>query len=142
MSVILKFSKLVPSAFDLVRATPNSVGLDIKSIEDVDLEPWERVIVRTGLNVEPPDGTYVRIASRSGLASRGISVQGGVIDPDYTGEIKVILYNHSNYTFEIKRGMRIGQLITESVVFPLVIQVEKQDTVTQRGDNGFGSSGL
>ena len=142
MCSTLKFSKIVHSAFELVRATPESVGLDVKSIEEVDLGPWDRVIVRTGIAVEPPKGTYVRIASRSGLASKGISVQGGVIDPDYTGEIKVILYNHSNDAFQIKPGMKIAQLITEKVVLPSILQVDNIETTSSRGDSGFGSSGL
>ena len=142
MSVTLKFCKIVSTAFDLVKATPQSVGFDIKAIEDVELQPWNHKIIRTGIKILPPDGTYIRIASRSGLAAKGITVEGGVIDPDYTGEIKVILYNHSDEVFQVECGMKIAQLIAERVVFPTVIKVDHLSEQTKRGDSGFGSSGL
>ena len=142
MSETLKYKKLYSCAYDLVRATSKSVGFDIKSIEDVDLLCWNKAIIKTGIQVQPPEGTYIRVASRSGLAVRGITVEGGVIDPDFTGEIKVILYNHSPNDAQVKCGMRIAQLVTEKVAFPSILQVDTFNESSERGENGFGSSGL
>ena len=70
-------------------------------------------IVPTGIAIDPPPGTYVRIAPRSGLALKGITVEGGVIDPDYRGEVNVLLINSSQRKFQIHKGDRIAQLIFE-----------------------------
>ena len=142
MSETLKVKKLYSCAHDLCRATSKSVGFDIKSIEDIELLPWNKIIVKTGISVEPPEGTYIRLASKSGLAARGVTVEGGVIDPDYTGEVKVILYNHSNNFVQVRSGMKIAQLIIEKVSFPTLVYVDKLNELTERGDNGFGSSGV
>jgi dUTP pyrophosphatase len=86
-------------------------------------------------------GVYGRIAPRSGLAVKhGVQTGAGVIDPDYTGELKVILFNHGSEKFEIKKGDRIAQLILEKCETPLIDEVEEIKD-TQRGTRGFGSSG-
>jgi len=72
------------------------------------------MLVDTGISIGLPSGTYSRLASRSGMASKhGIAVGGGVIDVDYTGEEKLILGNHGNTSYEFKAGDRIAQLIVE-----------------------------
>ncbi|XP_015784687.1 probable deoxyuridine 5'-triphosphate nucleotidohydrolase [Tetranychus urticae] len=138
----LFFSRCYSSASPLVKATSGSVGFDIKSFEHLILPVGKTVIVKTGIKVKPPEGTYVRIASRSGLASQGIIVHGGVIDPDYTGEIKIILHNCSDRHFIINKDMKIAQLIVEKAEFPELIEVEHIVDCSERGEKGFGSSGL
>jgi hypothetical protein len=89
-----------------------------------------------------PGNTYARVAPRSGLALKsGITVGAGVVDSDYRGEIKVLLFNHGTEPFEVTHGMRITQLILENYSSLPIVQV---DTLleTQRGDSGFGSTGL
>jgi dUTP pyrophosphatase len=70
----------------------------------------------------------------------GIDVGGGVIDPDYTGELKVVLFNHDQNPFVIKPGYRIAQLILERCEVPPVLEVQRV-VETQRGQSGFGSTG-
>ena len=101
----------------------------------------ERGIVNTGIAATIPIGTYGRIAPRSGLAVKhGIQTGAGVIDPDYTGELKVILFNQGSEKFEIKQGDRIAQLILEKCETPLIEEVTDIED-TERGTRGFGSSG-
>lgn len=81
-------------------------------------------------------------ASRSGLAwKHSIDVGAGVIDADYRGPVRVILFNHSDVDFEVKAGDRISQLIIEKIITPDVVEVESLDS-TQRGEGGFGSTGV
>jgi dUTP pyrophosphatase len=88
-----------------------------------------------------PYGTYGRIAPRSGLAVSGIDVGAGVIDLDYTGEVKVLVINTNNTPYNIDIGDRIAQLIVEKIATPVIIQVEALDN-TARGSMGFGSTGM
>lgn len=136
----LKYTKLSSSAQDLYRASPYSVGFDIRSTEDVQIGPHSIITVPTGIAIEPPAGTYTRLASRSSMALRGISVEGGVIDPDYRGELKVIMINHTNIPIDLPKGMRIAQLIPEKAAFPEAIEATALEN-TERGFKGFGSSG-
>lgn len=139
----LLIKKLVVDAIVPTRATEGSAGYDISSIEDVVIPASGHVAVSTGLSISVPNGTYGRIAPRSGLAYKyGIDVLAGVIDSDYTqGEVKVILYNTSERDYIIKKGDRIAQLILEQIMTPdVAVVIELEDTV--RGGNGFGSTGV
>ena len=84
------------------------------------------------------------MAPRSGLALKNVDVAAGVIDPDYRGEIKVVLVNHGTGCFRVERGMRIAQLILERIVTDRVVQVERLPTASgntgARGSSGFGST--
>jgi dUTP pyrophosphatase len=81
------------------------------------------------------------VAPRSGLAVKHcIQVGAGVIDPDYTGEIKVVLFNHGPSDFEIKKGDRIAQLVLEKCMTPLIKEISVVEE-TERGSGGFGSTG-
>lgn len=88
-----------------------------------------------------PEGTYGRIAPRSGLASKHfIDTGAGVIDSDYCGEVKVLLFNHASDDFPIKRGDRVAQLVLERIYTPEIIEVtDLEESV--RGAGGFGSTG-
>jgi dUTP pyrophosphatase len=119
-----------------------SAGADLHSVEDYIIEPNSRCLISTGLKLQFPQNVYGRIAPRSGLALKhGIDVMAGVIDPDYTGEVKVLLYNTSNVKFEVQRGDRIAQIIFESFKFPMFKEVSSI-TETSRSDGGFGSTGV
>jgi len=139
MKLLIK--KLSEHALIPTRASPGSVGYDLYSIEDMHILPYQRGIVCTGIAATIPMGVYGRIAPRSGLAVKhGVQTGAGVIDPDYAGELKVILFNHGSEKFEIKKGDRIAQLILEKCETPLIDEVEEIKD-TQRGTRGFGSSG-
>jgi dUTP pyrophosphatase len=123
------------------RATHGSVGYDLFSIENVTVNPSELVCVSTGVAVKLPVGTYGRIASRSGFSVKyNTHVGAGVIDPDYTGEIKVVLYNVGTSSVNIKQFDRIAQLIVEKCSTPQIIEVTALKE-TSRGQGGFGSTG-
>lgn len=95
----------------------------------------------TGVCATIPLGCYGRIAPRSGLTVKyGIHVGAGVIDPDYTGELKVCLFNFGSVPFEIKQGERIAQLILEKCSTPLIQEVNELQK-TMRANRGFGSTG-
>ncbi|PIA12607.1 deoxyuridine 5'-triphosphate nucleotidohydrolase [Coemansia reversa NRRL 1564] len=123
------------------RGSDKAAGYDLYSSENTVINAKDRKVVSTGLMIKCPEGTYGRIAPRSGLAFKhGIDVGGGVVDADYTGVVKVILFNHSTENFEIKIGDRIAQIIFEVVIHPDFEVVSSLDT-TVRGDGGFGSTG-
>ena len=142
----MKIKVINRSAFDLPQyETANAVGLDVRAntTEAIRLAPLERALVPTGLYVEIPEGYEIQVRPRSGLAAKyGISVANapGTIDPDYRGEIKVILVNLSNEDFELKPGERIAQLVVARFTR---IAWESVETLseTDRGAGGFGSTG-
>ncbi len=142
----MKIKVINKSPFDLPQyETIHAAGLDLRAVldEPIVLRPLERAMVPTGLYVEIPDGYEIQVRPRSGLAAKfGLSVLNspGTIDPDYRGEIKVILVNLSNNDFELKPGERIAQM----VVAPFVrIGWESVEVLseTDRGAGGFGSTG-
>ena len=137
---VLKIRKTDPAAIIPRRMSPGAAGYDLYGIEEITVPRYERRVIRTGISVEMPGGVYGRIAPRSGLAVKeGLNIGAGVIDPDYTGEIKVVVFNHSGENVQIKRGDRIAQLLLECVRTPEVVEIEK-NRYTLRGDKGFGST--
>ena len=140
----LNVTKLVPHANLPARSTPGAAGYDLFSTDNYVVLPGRRVVVSTGITVQLPPGTYGRIAPRSGLAVKhGIDVLAGVIDPDYTGELKVVLYNSDpRQTYVIRPNYRIAQLILEKFETHEVWEIETIDLTTERGDSGFGSTGV
>ena len=142
----LHVTKLVPHAILPARATPGAAGYDLFSIDNYVVLPGRRVVVSTGISIQLPPKCYGRIAPRSGLAVKhGLDTLAGVIDPDYTGEVKVVLQNlDPTQPFVIRPGYRIAQLILEQCVTPEVHEVASECTglVTERGAGGFGSTGI
>ena len=139
----LGIKKLTNDATMPTRGSDGAVGYDLYSTEDT-VVPCQagRALVGTGISVVLPPGVYGRVAPRSGLAVKHcINVGAGVIDPDYTGEIKVVLFNHGTEDFEIKKGDRIAQLILERCETPMIKEIGLLEE-TLRGDGGFGSTGL
>lgn len=125
-----------------------AVGLDIRAnlTEPMILNPGERKLVPTGLYLEIPENCEAQIRPRSGLAFKhGITVLNspGTIDPDYRGEVKVLLINLSNEAFEIQNGERIAQMVIsrfQQIEWQSVGSVEELSD-TERGAGGFGHSG-
>jgi dUTP pyrophosphatase len=100
-------------------------------------------IVKTDLAVSIPINTYARIAPRSGLTVKNcIDVGAGVVDYDYRGNVGVVLFNHSDKDFEVKRGDRIAQLIIQKILNAQVVSNETELSQTDRGMAGFGSTGV
>ncbi|GMM44086.1 bifunctional dITP/dUTP diphosphatase [Pichia kluyveri] len=128
------------------RGSPLSAGYDVYASENTTVPANGRVLVSTGLAVVCPENTYARVAPRSGLAVKaGISTGAGVVDADYRGEVKVLLFNHSNVDFTVNKGDRIAQLILERIVTPDVVVLDDKQWEnvcnTERGAGGFGSTG-
>jgi len=125
------------------RASAGAAGYDLYSTENVCIYPGKRATISTGIAIRMPEGVYGRVAPRSSLAVKhGICVGAGVIDPDYRGEIKVLLFNHSkNHQYQVNEGDRIAQLILEKYETPLIVQMFGDLDETERGQGGFGSTG-
>ena len=120
-----------------------AAGYDLYSSEEAIIPAHGQGLVSTDISIIVPVGTYGRVAPRSGLAVKhGISTGAGVIDADYRGEVKVVLFNHSEKDFEIKQGDRIAQLVLEQIINADIkeITLEELDN-TERGEGGFGSTG-
>ncbi len=112
---------------------------DEKSIA---IKAGKRALIKTGVRMSLPFGQYGRIAPRSGLAYKnGIDVLAGVIDADYRGDVGVILLNTGDNDFIIKDGDRIAQIIIEKIDMCELIVV-KDLGITDRGEGGFGSTGV
>ncbi|KAL9667721.1 hypothetical protein QQ045_002085 [Rhodiola kirilowii] len=138
----LKVKKSSEKAVLPSRASHLSVGYDLSSAVETKIPARGKALVPTDLSIAIPEGTYARVAPRSGLAwKHAIDVGAGVIDADYRGPVGVILFNHSDADFEVKEGDRIAQLILEKIVTPEVVEVEDLDE-TVRGAGGFGSTGV
>jgi dUTP pyrophosphatase len=137
---VLRFKQLDPRAVLPKRGSALAAGLDLCSIEDVELLPKQRAMVRTGLAVAIPPRFYGRVAPRSGLAAKnGLDVLAGVIDSDYRGEICCILYNTGDDIIQLASGTKICQLILEQIITPEATWVVDLDE-TARGAGGFGST--
>lgn len=132
---------------DLKAATLGSVGVDLFAAieEQVCLNNMgAREMIPTGVCIELPVGYEAQIRPRSGLAAKnGITVLNtpGTIDSDYRGEIKIIMINLSTKKFFVEPGMRVAQMIVKPVVVPDLEYVEEL-TMTERGEGGFGSTGV
>ena len=136
----LDFVTLSPNIKTPTKATKFSVGLDIYSPKDHILTPQSQLIIPTGLRIKVPNGHYGHLCSKSSLAMRHkIHVGAGVIDPDYTGEIKVLLLNLGTKPFKILAGTAIVQLIFEKISIPILHKVDTFP-ITERGDRGCGFS--
>ncbi|XP_002156201.1 uncharacterized protein LOC100210261 [Hydra vulgaris] len=136
------FMSLKGSAQMPKRATQGSAGFDIFAMEDVYLLKRATVKVPTGIRMQIPDGYYGQLLSRSSLAAQNITVEGGVIDSDYRGEICVLLKNNNDREFVIKTDLAIAQLVFLQCFSPqlFIVVPEEELTSTARGVGGFGST--
>jgi len=111
--------------------------------ETLTIAPGKRALVPCGFSIALPHGYEAQVRPRSGLAAKfGVTVLNapGTIDADYRGEIKVILINHGEQNFDIKRGDRIAQMVVAPVSVVVFSETETLDE-TERGSSGFGSTG-
>lgn len=144
MSVQLKIKKIHPEAVLPIQAREGDAGMDVSAVEEQVLLPGEYGLIKTGIQIELPEGTEAQVRPRSGLALKhGITCLNspGTIDAGYRGEVGVILINHGKEPFRIEKGMRIAQLVVQYV--PQVF-IEETDRLSEseRGEKGFGSSGM
>jgi dUTP pyrophosphatase len=127
--------------------TNDAAGLDLMAAvaenEPLTLAPGQYALVPTGLAIALPPGYEAQVRPRSGLAAKhGVTVLNspGTIDADYRGEIKVILINHGQTAFVVKRGERIAQMVIAPMVQAALVPVSTL-SATDRGTSGFGSTG-
>jgi len=127
--------------------TTGSAGMDLRAavaeFEPVVLAPGERKLIPTGLKIALEPGYEAQVRPRSGLALKhGVTCLNspGTIDSDYRGEVGVILINHGQVAFEIRRGERIAQMVIAPYAQAVMAEVEALDA-TARGAGGFGSTG-
>ena len=125
-----------------IKATAGAVGYDLFSAEQKTIMPNTRKLIKTDITFVPPPGTYGQVVSRSGLALKyQTDAKAGVIDSDYRGNVAILLANSSDQPVEIGIGDRVAQLILYKISTPNVEQVQDLDS-TERGDSGFGSTGI
>jgi dUTP pyrophosphatase len=139
----LNIKLLTETAKMPIRGTVTSAGLDIFSDETTTIKHGQQHLLSTSIAVEIPIGMFGKLEIRSGLAVRHkLGVAAGVIDNDYRGEVKIIIRNHGNSDFEIKRGDRIAQLILIPQPTIRLEAVKEFTSNTSRGTSGFGSTGI
>jgi dUTP pyrophosphatase len=128
-------------------AFPSDSGFDLYSTIEYNIPPLGRTLIPTGIKLSIPDDCEIQVRPKSGLAiNQGLTVLNtpGTVDSGYNGEIKVIMFNTSNQTVMISKGMKIAQAVLCPVFTGKYVRLERLDKVedTDRGDGGFGSTGL
>jgi dUTP pyrophosphatase len=139
IKVITDDDTLIPSY-----QTSGSAGCDLRSTDNVVIPSGSRLVVGTGLKLEIPSGFGAMVCARSGLSAKnGIQVLNGpgIVDNDYRGEIKVILHNSGKEDFIVKKGDRIAQILFFPI-FQAIFQKSSAISETDRGEGGFGSTGV
>jgi dUTP pyrophosphatase len=143
----LGFTKLNDNSVTPFYNYPSDSGFDLYSTKEVIIPPFGRALVPTGLSFDIKDGYEIQVRSKSGLAiKQGLMVLNspGTVDNGYTGEVKVIIFNTNNHEVQIQKGMKVGQAVLCPVVNGSWVNlVEHKNVVSKdRGDNGFGSTGI
>lgn len=116
------------------------VGIDIFQPESFSIEPFETKTIGLKFAVAIPEGFAGMIVPRSSIAAKGLIIQTSIIDPDYTGEIHLIITNCSNNVVNVEKDQRLCSLVVYSVLNPYFDIVNKLESTT-RGKNGLGSTG-
>jgi len=125
------------------RGSEEAAGYDLYSAEDFVMSPRSKALINTDLQIAVPYGCYGRIAPRSGFAwKQHTDIGAGVIDSDYRGNVRILVFNLSENNVTITQGDRIAQLVLEKICFADVVEVEDNIGETKRGDSGFGSTGM
>ncbi len=143
--MLVKIKKISENAIIPTYGTEFSAGADIYALleNDIEIKPNETVMIKTGLQMEIPEGYAGFIYPRSGISvKRGLAPANkvGVIDSDYRGEVMVALHNHSTIAQKVEKGERIAQLIIAPYVHAIFEEADELDD-TVRGEGGFGSTG-
>ena len=129
-----------PGAYVPQRAHPTDAGLDLLSPIDINILPGERQIIDTGIHVQIPDGYVGLLTSKSGLMANHGILNTGTIDSGYRGPIKAVLFNFGEDVLEVRKGMKITQLVIFPIITPNITVCNDLDR-TDRGFGGFGSTG-
>jgi dUTP pyrophosphatase len=132
--------KLDDGAYMPTRAYPTDAGLDLRARETQIVPAKESATFDTGVHIELPEGTVGMLKSRSGTMCKFGLVNEGVIDASYRGSLVVKLFNHSGYDYEVHKGDKISQLVILPILTPY-LEVVDELSESDRGNNGFGSSG-
>lgn len=138
---ILKIEKLSLTAKIPTRAHEGDAGLDLYADDDYTLFPDDTTRINTGIKMKIPTGYVGLVWDKSSLANLGIHTLAGVIDSNYRGEIIIILKNLSQDILNISHGQKIAQILIQKLETP-EIEEDEIDDKTERGEEGFGSSGL
>lgn len=140
----VKFRKSDPEAVLPAYAHPGDAGMDVRSVEELTIEPGGRSLVRTGLVMMLPPGYEAQVRPRSGLALKnGVTVLNtpGTIDEGYRGEVGVILANFGTEPFRVEKGAKIAQIVVAPCTRAEIVETVETDE-TARGTGGFGSTGV
>lgn len=136
----LYLQRLTKTAVRPTRATDGAAGLDLYADETVTVPEYSRCWVSTGIAVAIAPGYCGQIWPRSGLAGHGLDTSAGVVDSDYRGEVKVLLCNGTQRKIAVHQGQRIAQLLIVPAGIQNLVEVDALPA-TERGENGFGSTG-
>jgi dUTP pyrophosphatase len=139
----LEIARLKESAILPMRATPNAAGMDLFATETVIIDPGQRCLVGTGVAIALQPWHVGFVCPRSGMALKHLVTvlnAPGVIDPDYRGEVGVILINLGDEPYQVLAGARIAQLVIVPSAAPRIVEVDALPG-TKRGAGGFGSTG-
>ena len=139
-AAVLQIVKLSDQATIPVRGSDGAAGYDLFSAETIEIPARGKGLVKTDIQIKVPRGTYGRIAPRSGLSWRHhIDIGAGVVDRDFRGNVKIVMFNHADVEFKVRKGDKIAQLICEKIVCPDIEVLPVLDQ-TARGESGFGST--
>ena len=140
--MVIKVKKLSPSATLPSYVHPHDAGLDLYSTETTTILPQEQKLISTGIALAIPAGYVGLIWDKSGIATKhGLKTMAGVIDAGYRGEVKILLHNLSQQSYTVEAGSKIAQMLIQPVEQKQIVEVEELDE-TERGEQGFGSSGI
>jgi dUTP pyrophosphatase len=137
----IRVERLSPSAKLPKKSRADDAGYDLFANDYYTLFPGDREGIKTGIKMQVPKGCAGLIWDKSGVAKDGLHTMGGVIDANYRGEIIVLVKNLSNDIYNIARGQKIAQILIQKVESPEIVEGKIKDE-TERGENGFGSSGM
>jgi len=143
-SLTVKVKKLHPEAQLPTYTRHGDAAMDVRSVEAVLINPGERRLIGTGVAFEVPFGYELQVRPRSGLALKhGISIVNtpGTLDSNYRGELGIILINHGSEPFSVAKGDRIAQIVFNKIEHTHIEEVDELSE-TNRGEGGFGSSGI
>ncbi|MFY9457979.1 MAG: dUTP diphosphatase [Candidatus Spechtbacterales bacterium] len=138
----LQVQKLDPSSKLPSYAYEGDAGMDLFSLEELAIAAGEKALIRTGLKFKIPRGYAGFVWDKSGLAAKHhLKTMAGVIDSNYRGELLVVLTNLGKEMYKVEKGSKVAQLVIKAVESAEIIESEIVDE-TERGEGGFGSSGV